>query len=131
VFDSGKQFHLVLYVLVKITEIILMTVPAERVAGYPREEWGRKMPRVNFTSNIQRHVRCPSCEAQGNTLRDVLNFVFEGNPQARGYVLDDQGAVRKHMAVFVNGQTIKDRVGLTDLVPADAEVYIMQALSGG
>ena len=35
------------------------------------------------------------------------------------------------MAVFVDGELIKDRVRLTDPVAADGEVYVMQALSGG
>jgi hypothetical protein len=35
------------------------------------------------------------------------------------------------MVVFVNGEPIKDREGLSDPVPADGEIYVMQALSGG
>jgi sulfur-carrier protein len=50
---------------------------------------------------------------------------------ARSYVLDDQSELRKHMNVFVDGNRVRDRVHLSDPVPADAEVYIIQALSGG
>lgn len=89
------------------------------------------MPRVSFTPNIQRHVACPPLDVTGNTVREVLHEAFSNNPRARSYVLDDQGAVRTHMVVFVNGQQIADRVGLSDLVPKDAEVFVMQALSGG
>ncbi len=89
------------------------------------------MPRVTFTQNIQRHVACPATEADGSTVRDVLERVFAANPRAREYVLDDQGAVRRHMVVFVNGRQIRDRADLTDPVPADGEVCVMQALSGG
>ncbi len=46
-------------------------------------------------------------------------------------MLDEHGAVRKHMVVFVNGQMICDREKLSDPVPEHAEVYVMQALSGG
>jgi hypothetical protein len=35
------------------------------------------------------------------------------------------------MMVFVNGEQIHDRTGLSDPVPADGEVYVIQALSGG
>ena len=35
------------------------------------------------------------------------------------------------MTIFVNGLAIQDRKNLSDPVPADGEVYIMQALSGG
>ena len=64
-------------------------------------------------------------------MREVLDAVFETNAKARGYVLDDAGAVRKHMNVFINGAQIKDRTNLSDPVPDGASVYIMQALSGG
>ncbi len=89
------------------------------------------MATVNFTQTIQRHVACPPTEASGCTVREVLDAVFASNPQARGYVLDDQGALRRHMAIFVDGQPIRDRVALSDSVPLGAEVYVMQALSGG
>lgn len=89
------------------------------------------MPRVVFTQNIQRHVACPHCEVAGSTVREVLDAVFATNEQARGYVLDEQGAVRKHMIVFINGEMIRDREKLSDPVPPDGEVYVMQALSGG
>ncbi len=89
------------------------------------------MPRVTFTQNIQRHVPCPPTEADGGTVREVLERVFAANPRARDYVLDDQGAVRRHMVVFVNGRQIRDRTHLSDAVPSDGEVCVMQALSGG
>lgn len=89
------------------------------------------MPRVVFTQNIERHISCPASEVPGNTVREVLDAVFAANEAARGYVLDEHGAVRKHMVVFVNGQMIRDREKLSDAVTPDAEVYVMQALSGG
>jgi hypothetical protein len=89
------------------------------------------MAHVSFTSNIQRHVTCPPSVAPGQTVREVLDAVFAGNPRARGYVLDDQGALRKHMVIFIDGGTIRDRQTLSDSVDADAELYVMQALSGG
>lgn len=67
----------------------------------------------------------------GKDVREVLEAAFAGNDRVRGYVLDDRGAVRKHMVVFINGVAIKDRVALSDPVPDGAEVYVMQALSGG
>ena len=89
------------------------------------------MPTVTFTPNIQRHVTCPASQVQGETVRQVLDTVFEENPQARGYVLDDQGAIRAHMVVFVDGHQVHDRRDLSDPVRPDAEVYVAQALSGG
>ncbi|HAA14440.1 MAG TPA: molybdenum cofactor biosynthesis protein MoaD, partial [Cytophagales bacterium] len=44
---------------------------------------------------------------------------------------DDQGQLRKHVNVFVGNTLIADRIGLSDALTAQDEVYIMQALSGG
>jgi len=86
---------------------------------------------VTFTANLQRHVTCPPATVAGRTVGEVLNSVFASNQNARGYVLDDQGSLRKHMVVFVNGRPVRDRTTLSDAVPDGAEVYVMQALSGG
>ena len=89
------------------------------------------MARVTFTANLQRHVACPPTEVPGRTVREVLDAVFADNPRARGYVLDDQSALRRHMAIFVDGALIRDRVTLSDAVTENASVHVMQALSGG
>lgn len=89
------------------------------------------MASVTFTSNIQRHVTCPPVVVPGRTVREVLDVVFADNPRARSYVLDDQGSLRKHMVIFIDGDAIRDRDALSDSIEADADLYVMQALSGG
>ena len=89
------------------------------------------MIRITFTDNIQRHCACPPASVRGQTVRQVLDEVFEANPKARSYVLDDQGGLRRHMVVFVNGEAVRDRAKLTDPVADGAELFVMQALSGG
>lgn len=89
------------------------------------------MARVAFTDNIQRHVSCPPTHAPGDTVREVLDHVFAGNPRARHYVLDDQQALRRHMLIFVDGELIRDRAGLSDPVGENSSIYVFQSLSGG
>ena len=89
------------------------------------------MARISFTPNMQRLVECPETEAAGSTVREVLENVFAGNPQARGYLLDDQAALRKHLTIFIDGQAVRDRTRLSDCVSADSRIYVFQALSGG
>lgn len=89
------------------------------------------MAHVVFTPNLQRLVTAPPREVEGATVREVLERVFADNTRLRGYVLDDQGALRQHMVVFVDGHQIEDRVTLSDPVSAVGSVYVMQALSGG
>jgi molybdopterin converting factor small subunit len=89
------------------------------------------VPRVVFTSNLQRHVNCPETEVAAGTLRTVLAQVFAAQPQARGYVLDEQGHLRRHVTVFIDGRRVRDRERLDEVVGASSEVYVMQALTGG
>lgn len=89
------------------------------------------MPTVRFTSNIQRHVECPTLAVQGATVRDAFEAYFATNARARGYVLDDRGRLRQHMAAFIDGQQIEDRDTLSDAVADTATIDIVQSLSGG
>jgi len=89
------------------------------------------MPTVLFTSALQRFLEAPSTSADGATVDEVLASVFTLRPALRGYVLDDQGALRRHVNVFVNGQPVRDRVRLSDPVGANDEIYVFQALTGG
>ena len=89
------------------------------------------MPQVKFTQHLERHLVAPPVDVPGGTVREVLDNVFGQNPQLRGYVLDDQGRLRKHVVVFLDGRQIADRSGLSDSVEPSSEVLVMQALSGG
>ena len=89
------------------------------------------MATVHVTPNLQRHVATETASVKGQTVAEVLQGYFQQFPTLRGYVLEDAGSLRKHMAIFVNGSVIHDRLKLSDPVPADGEVFIMQSLSGG
>jgi hypothetical protein len=89
------------------------------------------MPRVTFTQNLQRHVACPPCAVAGTTVRESLEAAFALYPKLRGYVLDEHGALRFHMAIYVDGVPITDRPGLSDPVFEGNDIFVMQALSGG
>ncbi|MDH3317236.1 MAG: MoaD/ThiS family protein [Gammaproteobacteria bacterium] len=89
------------------------------------------MPQVVFTPNLRRHVECASAQVGGTTVGEALEQVFETNPRLQRYVLDDQGALRKHMLVFVDGSPARDRIQLSDPVEESSEIFVMQALSGG
>jgi hypothetical protein len=89
------------------------------------------MAKVFFTANLRRHVDCASMDAGGLTVREVLAQVFSAQDRLGAYVLDDQGALRKHMTILVDGQRIRDRDRLSDAVSPASEIWVMQALSGG
>lgn len=89
------------------------------------------MATVRFTSTLIRHRAAPSLAAPGGTVGEVLATALADDPLLKGYVLDDQGRVRKHMNIFVDGAMIADRRHLSDPVGQQSEIYVLQALSGG
>ena len=80
---------------------------------------------------MQRHVDAPSEAVDGGTVRAALDAYFGRHPEVRGYVVDERGTIRRHVAVFVGGEPITDREAQSDAVGADTEIHVMQALSGG
>jgi sulfur-carrier protein len=89
------------------------------------------MPRIHFAASIQRHVATPERTIDAHTLGEALEAVFAAQPRLRGYILDDQGALRKHLAVFVDGRPVHDRQHLSDALGEHSQVHVIQALSGG
>lgn len=89
------------------------------------------MPYLEFTSHLRRHVDCLPLEADAATLPDLLAAAFARTPALRGYVLDDLGHIRQHVAVFVDNQLVIDRACWSIPLRPDSRVYVMQALSGG
>lgn len=89
------------------------------------------MPTISFTPALQRFLAAPFAKVEAATVGDALGAVFSSRSVLRGYVLDDQGVLRRHVVVYVNGRPVNDRVGLTDPVGPRDEIYVFQALSGG
>jgi sulfur-carrier protein len=86
------------------------------------------MPRISFSAHLQ---PTPEIEVEAASLREVLAKACMDRPRLRGYILDDQGRLRRHVAVYVNGYPAKDRVTLSDRVGPGDEIAVFQALSGG
>ena len=90
------------------------------------------MVNINFTYALKRfYPDLASFDAEAKQVAEVLDIVENRFPGMKSYLVDDQGELRKHVNIFVNGSLIKDRTKLSDALQDGAEVYIMQALSGG
>ena len=89
------------------------------------------MPHVVFAPAIQRHQPCPPQQVAAANVRAALETVFAERPQLRNYILDEQGMLRRHVTIFIDGHVVRDRPRLTDPTGPDSEVYVVQALSGG
>lgn len=89
------------------------------------------MARVTFTPQLQRFLDAPPRDVTAPTVASALAQVFADNPRLRGYVLDERGAVRQHVTIFVDDAPIRDRVRLSDSIAEHSEIFVLQALSGG
>ena len=89
------------------------------------------MARLVFTQQLARLTEVPELEVRASTLRAALEAAFAVNPRLRGYILDEQGHLRAHVAIFIDGLRVRDRVVLDQPVQDAAAVHVMQALSGG
>jgi sulfur-carrier protein len=90
------------------------------------------MPRVRFTYALNRFFNgLKDTTAGGNTLNEVLKEMEISYPGISSYILDEQGSLRRHVNIFIDGKMINDRTKLSDSFSENSEIYIMQALSGG
>ena len=66
--------------------------------------------------------------AQGRTVDETLSALDARHPGLRFRVVDEQGRIRRHMRIFVDGERVEE-IGAK--VEARGEVHIFGALSGG
>ncbi|MEM7104306.1 MAG: MoaD/ThiS family protein [Bacteroidota bacterium] len=90
------------------------------------------MPKVKFTYALKRfYPDLDTLELNAATVNEILPTLEEKFPGICAYIVDDQGSLRKHVNIFVDGKLIEDKKSLSDQVQDNSEVYIFQALSGG
>ncbi len=89
------------------------------------------MPHVVFAPALQRHLALPEREVLGDTVASALHSLMQKQPRLRSYLLDDQGQLRRHVQIFVDGLAVRDRQRLSDPLGDASEVFVVQALTGG
>lgn len=89
------------------------------------------MVKVEFAASLRRHVECAPQRVAPGSLRAVLDAALAAAPGLRHYVLDDQGHIRKHVAVFINKTMVMDRQTLNQPLASGDSVLVIQALTGG
>jgi molybdopterin converting factor small subunit len=72
-----------------------------------------------------------SLAAAGRTLDEVLADVERRHPGFRSRVVDDAGALRTHVNVYIGEDDARTRGGLAATVPDGAEVMVIPAMAGG
>ena len=86
---------------------------------------------VTFAASLQRYVACAPQDVTPASLREVLQKALQDAPELAHYVFDDQGNIRKHVAVFINRDMLQNRADLTKVLNAGDQVLVIQALTGG
>lgn len=92
------------------------------------------MPKVEMTQHLYRFF--PQLKHQTITVPagSVANALMAINVLAPGftdYVLDEHGALRRHVNLSINNMIVIDKAKLSDYVSEESTIYIFQSLSGG
>ena len=66
-------------------------------------------------------------ELEGATVAEVLKALEREHPDTRGWILDERGAIREHINVFVNKEYGREDTSVT---PGD-RLHVIPAISGG
>ena len=66
-------------------------------------------------------------ELEGTTVAEVLKALEREHPDTRGWILDERGAIREHINVFVNKEYGREETSVT---PSDC-LHVIPAISGG
>lgn len=105
--------------------------PNSTKLNHPVDTPDPTMAHLFFAASIQRHIALPERDVAATSVDEALSAVFADEPRLRGYILDDQGGLRRHLAVFIDGKPLRDRRRLSDPVGTNSRIYVVQALSGG
>lgn len=89
------------------------------------------MPVVHFTAHLDGVAPQDPVTVEGATVAEALERIWPDYPKLKGYVLDDQDRVRKHIAIFINGELERGTGVLNLNVNPDTDIHVLQALSGG
>jgi len=90
------------------------------------------MAEIKFTNALKRfYPDLKSFQSEASIVSEIISIIDGRHPGIKNYIVDEQGRLRKHVNIFVDGKMIEDRETLSDVLKPGSEVYIMQALSGG
>jgi sulfur-carrier protein len=86
------------------------------------------MPRVILTGSIREHAGgLGTIEVSGATAAQAVQALETAFPALRGWVVDEQGVLRRHVKLFLGGAA----VSLDAPVGPDDQLIVVAAISGG
>jgi molybdopterin converting factor small subunit len=86
------------------------------------------MPRVILTGSICQHAGgLGAVDVDGGTALALVRALETSYPGLRGWVVDERGALRRHVRLFLRGSSVT----LDAAVGPNDELHIVAAISGG
>ena len=90
------------------------------------------MATINFTSALKRfYPNLKPVHVKATTIGEILLELNAVYPNLSDFLMDEHGALRQHINVFIGDSMINDRENLADSVSEKDDILIFQALSGG
>jgi molybdopterin converting factor small subunit len=86
------------------------------------------MPTIHLRSTLRELAgNRAEHEAEGTTVATALSDLERRYPQLQGFIRDEQGRIRPHLALFVDGES----AGLDTPVEPAGRIAVLPAISGG
>lgn len=103
-------------------------------SGLVSQARGNLVPQVSMTAHLYRffpQFKGLDMEVESGSVKQALLQLETRAPGFLGYLLDDHGALRRHVNVCINDRMLIDRQQLSDQLKEGDTLFIFQALSGG
>src|SRR5437762_2245327 len=100
----------------------------------PPNRKGIPMAFVQMTGHLRRFfpgLETGEIEIEAASVAALIGALDGRFPGLRDYLCDERGALRRHVLIFLDDAQIADRTHLSDPLTPHAQVFIVQALSGG
>ena len=86
------------------------------------------MPRAILTGSVQQHAGgLGVVTVDGDTAAEMIRALEVSHPALRGWIVDEQGSLRRHVKLFHGGVA----VSLDAPIGPNDELHIVAAISGG
>jgi sulfur-carrier protein len=82
---------------------------------------------TDFTNGQSRIV----LESSASTVGEALNGLWQRHLGLRDRVLNEQGALRPHVNIFLNDENVRRKQMLDTTLEANCEITILPSVSGG
>ena len=72
-----------------------------------------------------------SLDVNGENVQEVLNELFTQYPDIQTHLMEKEGTLRNFVNIFINGENIRQKGGLSLLVDDGSDIRIIPSIAGG